>query len=208
MHSRPQLLLKISQATHLSLLLLLERYFNLLSTGADSKHEMPQKPGLRPGSCALRLSNVDHLLSSQKTELINSVADDISTAFICVSRQARAGNLKATNTGGLNRVIRLIEGVDLKYRRHLERKAERYKTSARQWKRQRDRLREELLCIISRIKSRFGGQTQHTKKMKRNDQNYHKRLELMEEKFLAKKNEGKVKSHSQKRGTMSGWGNY
>lgn len=156
---------------------------------------MPQKPGLRPGSCALRLSNVGHLLSSQKTELINSVADDISTAFICVSRQAKAGNLKATNTVGLDRVIRLIEGVDLKYRRHLERKAERYKTSARQWKRQRDHLREELLCIISRIKSRFGVQTQHTKKkMKRNDQDYLKRLEFMEEKLLPKrKNDGKVK---------------
>ena len=110
---------------------------------------MPQKPRLRPGSCALRLSNVGHLLSGQKTELINSVADDITAALIWVFRQAKAGNLKASNTGRQHRVIRLVEGVDLKHRRSLERKAERYKISARQRKKQRDHLREELLCITS-----------------------------------------------------------
>ncbi|KAN0068219.1 hypothetical protein V8E54_013789 [Elaphomyces granulatus] len=163
---------------------------------------MAKKSRLRPGFCALRLSDINNLLSDQKTELINSVANDIVAAFIYIHRQAKAGNLTTTNTEPLENVIDIIKGTDAKYRRHLERKAERYKIAARRQRKQISHQGKELLRIISRTTSEVGASKEHIKKIKQNAENFHRRLDGKHElpALVTGKNDGTVESDVQKGG--------
>jgi hypothetical protein len=170
------------------------------------RQEMAKKSRLRPGFCALRLSDINNLLSDQKTELINSVANDIAAAFIYIHRQAKAGNLTTTNTEPLENVIGIIRGTDVKYRRHLERKAERYKIAARRQRKQISHQGKELLRIISRTASEVGASKEYIKKMikkmKQNAEDFHRRLEGKHELpvLVTGKNDGTVESDVQKGG--------
>ncbi|KAL1966190.1 hypothetical protein VTN77DRAFT_4742 [Rasamsonia byssochlamydoides] len=111
---------------------------------------MSRELRLCPGSCALRLSDIEQLPSDQRTELIQSVANDITAVFIYIARQAEAGNLTTANTAPINDVIGVIRGTEVKHRQKLEEKLGRLQRDAQRCKRERRWLQSELGQIVGR----------------------------------------------------------
>lgn len=91
---------------------------------------------LGPGSCALRLANLESQAPQIKSELMQSIAEDISATFILVSRHVAAGTLEHRQTDILDNVIRTIRDTDLGRRKLLERETRRLRKE-RNWLRKR-----------------------------------------------------------------------
>jgi hypothetical protein len=144
---------------------------------------MPRGLGFGPGSCALRLDNIDWLSSDQKTELISSVANDISAAFIYIAKQAEAGNLTAAHTASINDVIKTIRDTEAKQRRRLEQKIARYRKAAWRWRRKKVLLRMELRRFAHRTQKAVGLWKEQTTQLKYEAEDVQKKLEFVQEKY-------------------------
>ncbi|KAL1877806.1 hypothetical protein Plec18167_004775 [Paecilomyces lecythidis] len=112
----------------------------------------PDTDLFRPGSCAMRLTNIDTLPSRSKTSLINSIATDISATFIYIAKQAEAGNLSTIHTGPINDVIGIIKDTEVAHREALERKLARYKRVERRLRRERKWMRRELMGLTKKAR--------------------------------------------------------
>lgn len=144
---------------------------------------MPRELRFRPGSCALRLSNIEQLSPDQKTELVRSVANDITAVFIYIARQAEAGNLTTANTEPINDVISVIRDTEVKHRQKLEDKLARYERAAQRRRRERRWLRVELGRVIRRTKVAAGSWRTKTDELTARLAEAQKRLAFVQEKY-------------------------
>ncbi|KAJ5823691.1 hypothetical protein N7447_006031 [Penicillium robsamsonii] len=93
---------------------------NTPSTPAMAPHQPIQIPST-PGSCALRLENLEQQTSTMKGELMASIAADICATFISIAKYSEEGTLQAKHTGVIDKVIQTIRDTDVKYRHLLDR---------------------------------------------------------------------------------------
>ncbi|KAJ5779835.1 hypothetical protein N7457_007555 [Penicillium paradoxum] len=89
-----------------------------------------------PGSCALRLENLEEKSSATKRELMESIAADICATFISIAKHSEAGTLLATHTDVIDKVILTIHDTDVGQRRILEKRGRRLRKE-RNWIRRR-----------------------------------------------------------------------
>ncbi|KAL1981998.1 hypothetical protein VTN96DRAFT_1964 [Rasamsonia emersonii] len=143
----------------------------------------PRELRFRPGSCALRLSNIERLSPDQKTELVRSVANDITAVFIYIARQAEAGNLTTANTEPINDVISVIRDTEVKHRQKLEDKLARYERAAQRRRRERRWLRVELGRVIRRTKVAAASWKTKTDELTARLAEAQKRLAFVQEKY-------------------------
>ncbi|CAI7577656.1 unnamed protein product [Penicillium palitans] len=73
------------------------------STPAMAPEHPRQQPNT-PGSCALRLENLEQQTSTAKGELMISVAADICATFISIAKYSEEGTLQAQHTGVIDNV--------------------------------------------------------------------------------------------------------
>jgi hypothetical protein len=144
---------------------------------------MPRELQFSPGFCSLRLSDIDELPSDQKTELISSIANDISAAFIYIARLAEAGSLTATHTMSMDNVIRTIKDTGVKHRRRLERKVARYRRAALRWRKEKIWHRRQLKGTASRIQTGVGAWNEQTREIETEAEDLQRRLKFVEEKY-------------------------
>ncbi|CAI7573183.1 unnamed protein product [Penicillium glandicola] len=78
-----------------------------------------------PGSCALRLENLEQQNSNTKGELMASIAADICATFISIAKYSEDGTLQAQHTGVIDQVIQTIRDTDVKQRHMLDRQVRR-----------------------------------------------------------------------------------
>ncbi|KOS37760.1 hypothetical protein ACN38_g11424 [Penicillium nordicum] len=101
------------------------------SKAAMAPNHPSQQPNT-PGSCALRLQNLEQQTSTTKGELMVSVAADICATFISIAKYSEKGTLKAQHTGVIDNVIQTIRGTDVKQRYLLDRQVRRLRKE-RNW---------------------------------------------------------------------------
>ncbi|KAJ5961453.1 hypothetical protein N7501_006394 [Penicillium viridicatum] len=94
------------------------------STTAMAPEHPSQQPNT-PGSCALRLENLEQQTSTTKGELMVSVAADICATFISIAKYSEKGTLQAQHTGVIDNVIQTIRDTDVKQRHLLDRQVRR-----------------------------------------------------------------------------------
>ncbi|KAJ5758288.1 uncharacterized protein N7511_006982 [Penicillium nucicola] len=102
-----------------------------------------------PGSCALRLENLEAQSSQGKKEPMQSIAQDICTTFTCIAKYAEAGKLEAQHTNVIDDVIKMIRDTDIKTRHRLEKQERRLR-------RERDWLRMKHIKVIREINEMSG----------------------------------------------------
>lgn len=90
----------------------------------------------KPGSCALRLENLEQQTSAEKGELMVSIAADICATFISIAKYSEDGTLQAQHTGVIDNVIQTIRGTDVKQRHLLDRQVRRLRKE-RNWVRKK-----------------------------------------------------------------------
>lgn len=95
----------------------------------------PSQPTI-PGSCALRLENLEQQTSLTKGELMESIATDICATFISIAKHSEAGTLQAMHTRPIDRVIMTIRDTDVRQRRSLEKQVRRLRKE-RNWTRKK-----------------------------------------------------------------------
>ncbi|KGO74242.1 Isocitrate and isopropylmalate dehydrogenases family [Penicillium italicum] len=100
------------------------------STPAMAPDDSIQQP--RPGSCALRLENLEQKTSTKKRELMVSIAADICATFISIAKYSEDGTLQAQHTGVIDNVIQTIRDTDVKQRHLLDRQVHRLRKE-RNW---------------------------------------------------------------------------
>ncbi|KAJ5700771.1 hypothetical protein N7536_003784 [Penicillium majusculum] len=98
--------------------------------------ELPSQQPNTPGSCALRLENLEQQTSTTKSELMVSVAADICATFISIAKYSEEGTLQAQHTGVIDNVIQTIRDTDVKQRHLLDRQVRRLRKE-RNWIRKR-----------------------------------------------------------------------
>lgn len=145
---------------------------------------MPLDPLLlRPGSCAMRLTNIDTLSSALKTDLLHSIATDISATFIYIAKQAEAGNLSTVHTAPINSIIRVIRDTEVAQRRALERKVRRYERQARRLREKRKMVKSELGQVVRKAEEVLGGCRGRVEGLKGELSGVRRELELVREKY-------------------------
>jgi hypothetical protein len=147
------------------------------------KKKMPRELRFRPGSSALRLSNIEQLSSEKKTELIRSVADDITAVFVYIARQSEAGNLTTTNTEPINDVISIIKDTEVKHRQKLEEKVAQYRRATQRLRKERQCLRVQLGRITKRTQVAVGGWEAKMDELTAGLAEAQKRVALVQEKY-------------------------
>ncbi|KJJ29549.1 hypothetical protein AFLA70_19g004260 [Aspergillus flavus AF70] len=98
---------------------------------------MSAEPYFTPGSCAMRLQNVEGLSSVSKSALLRSIADDISAVFICISKQLSCGTLNARHTRPIHDFITSIRCTERLEQQRLQQDLERYRQRERRWRAER-----------------------------------------------------------------------
>ncbi|GAD99342.1 conserved hypothetical protein [Paecilomyces variotii No. 5] len=158
----------------------------------------PDTDLFRPGSCAMRLTNIDTLPSRSKTSLINSIATDISATFIYIAKQAEAGNLSTIHTGPINDIIGTIKDTEVAHREALERKLARYKKTERRLRRERKWMRRELMGLTKKTE-------EVVEDLKLKVHGASKELKFVREKYALLKTAEQHRSRSQEKGpSLSG----
>ncbi|KAB8200176.1 hypothetical protein BDV34DRAFT_21488 [Aspergillus parasiticus] len=109
---------------------------------------MSAEPYFTPGSCAMRLQNVEGLSSVTKTALLRSIADDISAAFICISKQLSCGTLSARHTRPIHDFITSIRNTERLEQQRLQRDLERYRQHERRWRAERKWMRRRVEGLV------------------------------------------------------------
>ncbi|KAL2009662.1 hypothetical protein VTN00DRAFT_5469 [Thermoascus crustaceus] len=145
---------------------------------------MPLDPLLRrPGSCAMRLTDIDTLSSALKTDLLRSIATDISATFIYIAKQAEAGNLSTIHTAPINSIIRIIKDTEVAQRRALERKVRRYERQARRLREKRKMVKSGLGQVVKKAEEVLGGYRGRVEGLKGELRGVRRELELVREKY-------------------------
>ncbi|KAE8379084.1 hypothetical protein BDV26DRAFT_176334 [Aspergillus bertholletiae] len=108
------------------------------------------EPYLAPGSCTMRLQNLECLSSASKSTLLQSVADDISAAFICISKQLSCGTLSARHTRPMLDFITSIRNTGRLEQQRLQQELERQRQRERQWRVERKWMRRKVEGLVER----------------------------------------------------------
>ncbi|KAB8223165.1 hypothetical protein BDV33DRAFT_200718 [Aspergillus novoparasiticus] len=109
---------------------------------------MSAEPYFTPGSCAMRLQNVEGLSSVTKSALLRSIADDISAAFICISKQLSCGTLSARHTRPIQDFITSIRNTERLEQQRLQQDLERYRQRERRWRAERKWMRRKVEGLV------------------------------------------------------------
>lgn len=107
----------------------------------------------QPGSCALRLIQVNRHSSRAKKALIQSLATDISTAFILIAQHSEAGHLRRKHTTPINDIISIIKDTETSQREMLEDALRKYKRRTKRSQREKEWMRHEFRGVIKTLKS-------------------------------------------------------
>lgn len=107
---------------------------------------------LQPGSCAMRLTQLNRHSSRTKKALIQSLATDISTAFILIARQSEAGALRRKHTSPINDVISIIKDTETSQREMLEDAVRKYKRRTRRSRREKTWMMHEFRGVVKTLK--------------------------------------------------------
>ncbi|KAL2824071.1 hypothetical protein BJY01DRAFT_256536 [Aspergillus pseudoustus] len=94
------------------------------------------------------LATLPSLSSAQKTSLMGTIAHEMTSTIITISREIRRGNLDANHTTPLHMFIRTIQQVEVSQQRKLERKLVRYQRRARKWRAERRWVRREFAEMV------------------------------------------------------------
>ena len=119
-----------------------------------------QKTVFNPGSCTMRLRNIQTLSSPAKTTLLQSIANDISATFIYLAKHAEANTLSPQHTAPINDVIAIIKDTAVSQRRMLERRMARYERRTRRLRAERKWAQREFGRVVRRaemVHSRWKG---------------------------------------------------
>ncbi|OGM42756.1 hypothetical protein ABOM_008172 [Aspergillus bombycis] len=128
-------------------------------------------PCFSPGSCAMRLQNLDSLSSVSKSALLRSIADDISAAFICISKQLSCGRLSARHTKPIHDFVTSVKNTERLEQQRLQRDLERYRQRERRWRAERkwmhrkveglvkhsEEIHKQWQVRLARVKGNFDG---------------------------------------------------
>ncbi|KAE8422804.1 hypothetical protein BDV36DRAFT_290974 [Aspergillus pseudocaelatus] len=106
------------------------------------------EPWFTPGSCAMRLQNLEGLSSVSKSSLLRTIADDISAAFICISKQLSCGTLSARHTRPIHDFITSIKNTERLEQRRLQQDLERYRQRERRWRAERKWMRRKVEGLV------------------------------------------------------------
>ncbi|PIG78990.1 hypothetical protein AARAC_003570 [Aspergillus arachidicola] len=109
---------------------------------------MSAEPYFTPGSCAMRLQNVEGLSSVTKSALLRSIADDISAAFICISKQLSCGTLSARHTRPIHDFIASVRNTERLEQQRLQQDLERYRQRERRWRAERKWMRRKVEGLV------------------------------------------------------------
>lgn len=107
----------------------------------------------QPGSCALRLTQLNRHSSRTKKALIQSLATDISTAFILIAQLSEAGHLRRKHTSPINDVISIIKDTEASQREMLEDAVRKYKQRTRRNRREKEWMQREFRGVLKTLKS-------------------------------------------------------
>lgn len=113
-------------------------------------------PDLQPGYSVLRLEGIERLSSTQKRQLIESIAWDLKSVIIALSRYTQAGILRGSHTSSIDNILRTVADVDDQYRQSLEGELKAQKRIVVKLRRERRRLRRRLLSNREGTKKLLG----------------------------------------------------
>lgn len=125
---------------------------------------MSRNKTLPPGLCVMRLQGLEHRSTTEKTEVLTSIADDMQATLWCISRHLQSGNLTGKNTRPIDNMLRILHGPEHKKRRRLKRKIRRLQEQS-DWVRQEQR---KLLDATDQVVNMYKAKTEtHRQRMRR-----------------------------------------
>ncbi|KAJ5884680.1 hypothetical protein N7495_009190 [Penicillium taxi] len=98
----------------------------------QSNHKRPSPDTTPPGFSVIRLEGLERWTSDKKTEVLQSISDDIRATFMCITNHIRVGTLSPAHTKPLEEVIDIIRDSNMNHRRKLERRIKRLRKQ-NQW---------------------------------------------------------------------------
>ncbi|KKK14002.1 hypothetical protein P175DRAFT_0503949 [Aspergillus ochraceoroseus IBT 24754] len=98
------------------------------------------------------LENIHTLSPAAKTALMQSLAHEMTSTFIAISKEIQRGTLTPHNTVPLHQVIRTITHTTAAAHRKLERKLTAYERRAKRWRAERRWIRQEFAQVVWRSK--------------------------------------------------------
>ncbi|KAF9886900.1 hypothetical protein FE257_011023 [Aspergillus nanangensis] len=96
------------------------------------------------------LKNLPTLSSREKSILVRSIANEITAAFVDISRHIAQGTLSDEHATPMNEIIRTIMGTDARQRERLERKVYRYRRRAQRWKTEKAWIQRQFGALVRR----------------------------------------------------------
>ncbi|CAL5874292.1 uncharacterized protein PFLUO_LOCUS8582 [Penicillium psychrofluorescens] len=101
------------------------------------------------GFSTLRLEGLEQRSSPEKSELLHSIADDMSATLMCIAQHTEEGTLSTRHIEPIDRVIRIIRDTEVSQRRRLERRVRRLR-GMRRWLRHEFRKMVKRAELVSR----------------------------------------------------------
>ncbi|KAI9368515.1 hypothetical protein BJX61DRAFT_546470 [Aspergillus egyptiacus] len=108
-------------------------------------------PTSTPEQLSLSSLSLSSLPSSAKTALIATIAQEMTTTIITVSREIQRGTLTPQHTAPLHNFLRTIQRHEVAAQQKLERRLARYQRRARRCREERRRIRREVAEMVRRM---------------------------------------------------------
>ncbi|KAL2821395.1 hypothetical protein BDW59DRAFT_164130 [Aspergillus cavernicola] len=107
-------------------------------------------------STSSALRDISSLSSPAKTALMDTIAQEMTTIIITISKEIQRGTLKAQHTAPFNLFIRTIQRDETAQQRKLERKLARYQRRGRRWRAERQWIRRDLAGMVRQMEILHG----------------------------------------------------
>ncbi|KAE8351202.1 hypothetical protein BDV28DRAFT_150207 [Aspergillus coremiiformis] len=118
-----------------------------------------------PGSCAMRLQNLERLSSAAKSALLRSIADDLTSTFICISKELSRGTLSATHTDPIHDLITSIKNTEWPEHQRMQQELE-YRQRERRWRAERKWMRRKVEGLVKHSEEIHGQLTERLAKVR------------------------------------------
>ncbi|KAJ0425078.1 hypothetical protein BJY00DRAFT_308414 [Aspergillus carlsbadensis] len=99
------------------------------------------------------LATISSLPPASKTSLMRTIASEMTTTIITISREIQRGTLDGDQTAPMHGFIRTIQQANAAQQRKLERKLARHGRRARKWRAERRWIRSEFAEMVRLMKT-------------------------------------------------------
>ena len=108
----------------------------------------PATMSLPPGSCLMRLQDLEKMSSDEKKELLSSIAEDIQITLLYVGRHLEAETISHAHAEPIEDMIKKICETEIAKRRRLKRKMRQRESQSARMQREQQKLLEGMKEVV------------------------------------------------------------